>query len=121
MITVTLSLDGTGVVGVTETLPGGFTYVDSSLPDSQVLVQDDQVCFCMINESTVTYRVRAPDQGSGEIAGRWWDFTARTNGTIPSSAISAGGETAAPPAPGPGVLLGVLALLAVPALRRWRR
>jgi len=120
LITVTLSLDGTGVVGITETLPDGFTYVDSALPPSQVLVQDDQVCFCTINESTVTYRVRAPDQGIGEIAGRWWDFTARTNGTIPSSAIPAGGvET--PAAPGPGIVLSLLALLAVPALRRWRR
>lgn len=119
LITVTLSLDDTGVVGVTETLPG-FIYVDSSLPPSQVLIQDDQVCFCMINESTVTYRVRAPDQGSGEIAGRWWDFTARTNGTIPSSEIPAGGvET--PAAPGPGIVLSLLGLLAVPALRRWRR
>lgn len=120
MITVTLSLDGMGIGGITEALPEGFTYVDSSLPPSQVLVQDDRVCFCVINESTVTYRVRAPDQGSGEIVGTWWDFTARTNGTIPSSAIPAGGvET--PAAPGPGIVLSLLALLAVPALRRWRR
>lgn len=120
MITVTLSLDGMGIGGITEALPEGFTYVDSSLPPSQVLVQDDRVCFCVINESTVTYRVRAPDQGSGEIVGTWWDFTTRTNGTIPSSAIPAGGvET--PAAPGPGIVLSLLALLAVPALRRWRR
>lgn len=120
LITVTLSLDGMGVGGLIETLPEGFTCVDSSLPPSQVLVQDEQVCFCVINESTVTYRLRAPDQGSGEIAGRWWDFTARTNGTIPSSEILAGGVEA-PAAPGPGIVLGLLALLAVPALGRWRR
>ncbi|HDS64207.1 MAG TPA: hypothetical protein ENN52_08880 [Methanofollis liminatans] len=120
LITVTLSFSGMEVGGLTETLPEGFTYVDSSLPSSRVMVQDDQVCFCVINESTVTYRLRAPDQGSGEIVGTWWDFTARTNGTIPSSAIPSGGvET--PAAPGPGVFLSLLALLAVPALRRWRR
>lgn len=120
LITVTLSFSSLGVAGVTEALPEGFAYVDSSLPSSRVLVQGDQVSFCVIDESTVTYRVRAPGEGRGEIAGRWWDFTARTNGTIPSSEIPAGGvET--PAAPGPGIVLSLLALLAVPALRRWRR
>ncbi|NVO65738.1 hypothetical protein [Methanofollis tationis] len=120
LITVTLSFSGMEVGGLTETLPEGFTYVDSSLPSSRVLVQGDQICFCVINESTVTYRVRASDGAGGEIAGAWWDFTARTNGTIPSSSIPAG-SVETPAAPGPGVCLSLIGLLAVPALRRWRR
>jgi len=121
LITVTLSLHGMQVGGVTEVLPEGFVYVDSSLPASMVQVQGDQICFCVINESTVTYRVRASDQGSGEIAGEWWDFAARTNGTIRQSVTESGSDAATPSSPGPGVFLSLLGLLAVPALRRWRR
>jgi hypothetical protein len=120
LITVTLSLDGMGVGGVTETLPEGFTYVDSSLPPSQVLAQGDQICFSVIDELAITYRVRPSEGAGGEIAGAWWDFTARTNGTVPPFAIPAG-SVETPAAPGPGICLSLLGLLAVPALRRWRR
>lgn len=120
LITVTLSLNDIEVGGIAETLPAGFVYVDSSLPASMVQVQDDRLCFCTMNESTVTYRLRSAGQAGGEITGEWWDFVARTNGTIPSSAIEAGGvET--PSTPGPGICLSLLGVLAVPALRRWRR
>ncbi|MDK2973945.1 MAG: hypothetical protein PWP08_316 [Methanofollis sp.] len=122
VITVTLSFPGTDIWGVAETLPEGFAYVDSSLPPSRVLVRGDLICFSVVNESTVTYRVRAADPESGEIAGAWWDFTARTNGTVQPSAIAAGGvETTTPSASGPGACLSVLGLLAVSALLRWRR
>ncbi|WP_342675757.1 hypothetical protein [Methanofollis sp. UBA420] len=117
-VTVTLSLNGCEAGGIVETLPPGFAYVKSSLPAGQVRVEGDRVCFALLDETTVTYVVRAPEEGGGEITGAWWDFGARTQGTIAPSRLDVGGTAAAP---GPGALAVIFALVAVPLLRRCRR
>jgi len=117
-VTVTLSLNGSDAGGIVETLPKGFAYVKSSLPTDRVRVEGDRVCFALLGETTVTYVVRAPRTGGGEITGEWWDFGARINGTTPSTRLDVGGATAAP---GPGALGVLFALAAVPLIRRCRR
>ncbi|MDD4255892.1 MAG: hypothetical protein PHP59_11025 [Methanofollis sp.] len=117
-VTVTLSLNGCEAGGIVEILPPGFAYVSSSLPADQVRVDGNRVCFAILGETAVTYVVRAPPEGGGEITGEWWDFGARTNGTVLSSRLDVGGATAAP---GPGALAVLFALAAVPLLRRCRR
>ena len=58
---VTINAASYGVGGaVTETLPEGFTYVSSSLPDSQVSVTGQQVRFTLQGDTSFTYTVTAP-------------------------------------------------------------
>ncbi|WP_298668341.1 hypothetical protein [uncultured Methanofollis sp.] len=117
-VTVTLSLDGCQAGGIVETLPESFAYVKSSLPADRVRVEENRVCFALLGETTVTYVVRSPEKGGGEITGAWWDFGARTNGTVAPTRLDVGGTTAAP---GPGALAVLFALAAVPLIRRCRR
>lgn len=117
--TVTLSLNGCEAGGIVETLPEGFVYVNSSLPADQVQVDGNRICFALLGETTLTYVVRAPETGGGEITGEWWDFGARTQGTIAPSSITVSEQTES--SPGPGALLVLCALTAVLLLWRCRR
>jgi hypothetical protein len=62
-VEVSISVSGLGDFGgVTETLPEGFVYLSSSLPDAAVSVDGQAVTFAIIGDSaTFTYTVRAPD------------------------------------------------------------
>jgi hypothetical protein len=68
VVTITASgIDGSGVV--TETLPAGFTYVESSLPDSQVRPDSDdsqKIHFVLVEsgDSPFTYTVTVSRAGS---------------------------------------------------------
>ena len=60
-VVVTINAASYGVGGaVTETLPEGFTYVFSSLPDSQDSVTGQQVSFTLQGDTSFTYTVTAP-------------------------------------------------------------
>ena len=60
-VVVTVSASGYGQFGaVTETLPSGFTFVSSTLPDSQVNASSNPVRFTLFGESSFTYTVTAP-------------------------------------------------------------
>ena len=59
-VTVTIRASNYGVAGgVTETLPAGFSYVSSSLDDSQVNVSGQQARFTLQGDSSFTYIVKA--------------------------------------------------------------
>lgn len=61
-VTVTVEADGYGDFGrVTETLPEGWTYTGSSLPDAAVSVDGRDVRFLLLDETTFTYTVAAPE------------------------------------------------------------
>ena len=70
-VVVTINAASYGVGGaVTETLPEGFTYVSSSLPDSQVSVTGQQVRFTLQGDTSFTYTVTAPSvEGSYAFSG----------------------------------------------------
>ena len=46
---------------VTETLPAGFSYVSSTLPDGQVGTDGQDVAFTLFGESSITYTVSVPN------------------------------------------------------------
>ena len=62
-VVVTIAASGYGAAGgITETLPAGFSYVNSSLDDSQVSeLGNNQVRFTLQGDSSFTYTVTASD------------------------------------------------------------
>ena len=60
-VVVMITASGYGRLGrVTETLPPGFSYVSSSLPDSAVTASGREVRFRLLGETDFTYTVAAP-------------------------------------------------------------
>ena len=77
-VVVTITASGYGQAGgVTETLPEGFTYESSSLPDSQVTEIDARTFrFTLQGETSFTYTVSASSTpGSYEFSGTLRDFS----------------------------------------------
>ncbi|WP_292490274.1 hypothetical protein [Methanoculleus sp. 10] len=94
--TVSLSIEGMALGGVVETLPAGYAFAGTDLPDDRVLVREQKIAFAVMNDTRITYSVRAPASGSGEITGRWEDFIGGTDGAVPASHVAVDGiETAA--------------------------
>ena len=58
-VTITAQNYGAFALAV-ETLPGGFTYIGSSLPDAAVDARLDAVTFTLLGEEQFTYTVQAP-------------------------------------------------------------
>lgn len=88
---VSLSIEGITLGGVVETLPVGYSFVGTNHADDRILARDGQVAFALINETLITYQVRAPSSGSGDITGIWEDFLGESNGTIPASHLAVDG------------------------------
>jgi hypothetical protein len=62
-VVVTITAAGHGSFGeVKETLPAGFTYGSSSLPDDEVEVDGQSVTFSLLGTSTFTYTVTASSE-----------------------------------------------------------
>ncbi len=60
-VQVTITAEDYGAFAlVVETLPDGFTLVDSSLPDAAVSAMPDSVTFTLLGEERFTYTVEAP-------------------------------------------------------------
>ena len=63
-LTVSIAAEGQGsFANVAETLPGGFSYGSSSLPDDQVSADGQTITFSLLTaaDATFTYTVTAPD------------------------------------------------------------
>ncbi len=68
-VVVTIDLEGLGGFGqVRETLPEGFAYVSSSLPDDQVASADGMLTFTILRDDSFTYTVTASGHVEGEHA-----------------------------------------------------
>ena len=60
-VVVTVAANGIGAFGaVVETLPPGFNYVSSSLPDDEIVVQGRELRFTLLGITGFTYTVTAP-------------------------------------------------------------
>ena len=70
-VVVTVTASGYGPFGgIMETLPAGFSYVSSSLPDDSVTVNGQEVTFSLLGETDFTYTVAAPSaEGSYSFSG----------------------------------------------------
>lgn len=96
VFTVSLSIEGMALGGVVETLPAGYAFVETDHPDDRVLVRGRQVAFAVMNDTAITYSVRAPAAGSGDITGQWEDFINESDGQAAASHVAVDGiETAA--------------------------
>ena len=105
-VTVTIAVANYGGFGrVAETLPGGFTYVSSSLSDVQVQHTGQEYRFTLQGETSFTYTVTASSTaGAHPFAGVLTDSIPQTHtvGGAPSVTVSAGDGTTQPtPAPTP--------------------
>jgi len=96
VFTVSLSFEGVALGAVVETLPAGYTVAGTDHPDDRVLVRGQQAGFAVMNDTRITYSVRAPATGSGDITGTWEDFLAGSEGAVAPSHVAVDGiETAA--------------------------
>lgn len=122
VVDVTLSIEEIAAGGVIEHLPPGFVYAGSSLPADRVAANENRVCFALLNETSVTYQIVAPEKGSGEITGEWYDFINQINGNIQASRIGVDGagvaETTSSPGPAPALVIAALAGLIIARGRR---
>lgn len=89
--TVSLSIEGMALGGVVETLPAGYAFAGTDLPDDRVLVREQKIAFAVMNDTRITYSVRAPASGSGDITGRWEDFLGESDGQVAASHVAADG------------------------------
>ncbi len=79
--TVSMTADDYGLAGmIVETLPVGFTYVDSTLNVSQVTTGVNTVTFTLIGESSFDYTVAASNtEGNYAFSGIFTDFDTNTS------------------------------------------
>ncbi|PKL62336.1 MAG: hypothetical protein CVV31_06505 [Methanomicrobiales archaeon HGW-Methanomicrobiales-2] len=92
---VSLSIEGVALGGVVETLPAGYAFAGTDHPDDRVLVRGQQVAFAVMNDTRITYSVRAPAAGSGDITGQWEDFLGESDGQVGAAHVAVDGiETA---------------------------
>ena len=105
--TVSMTVADYGLAGlVVETIPAGFTYVDSTLDASQVAEAGNVVTFILVDESSFDYNVEASDtDGTYAFSGLIKDFD--TDDFAVTGDTSVDVVTPAPPAP-PGLAVRTL-------------
>ena len=100
---VTVTATGYGVVGLLkETLPEGFTFVESDLAAATVKVDGQTVIFTLLGAQLVTYTVTAPAaEGQYDFSGVLLDNLKQEAITAGDSSIRVGPEPTATPKPAP--------------------
>ncbi|HIH75253.1 MAG TPA: PGF-pre-PGF domain-containing protein [Methanosarcina sp.] len=92
---VTINVADYGAAGqVLEKLPAGFTYVNSTLPERAVIVNDSKVSFFLMNEKSFSYTVKAPaSSGTYQFAGILRDINKTEFSILPSGSSIRVGST----------------------------
>jgi hypothetical protein len=103
-VTVRIDLADGIIMGITEEIPPGFTFVDTAHPAGQTIIEENRLLFAVIGEEMVTYTLR----GSGKPVIRGSTLILTDENTIPKEQS---------PAP----LLGIIGALAGAALIVRRR
>lgn len=86
---VTLTISGLRAAGIVESIPEGFTYVETEYPgDGRVDVSGQNLVFSVLDDGKIVYRVKAPASGSGTFEGRWNDILNGKEGTIQAAEVS---------------------------------
>ncbi|WP_440954468.1 hypothetical protein ACSAZK_12655 [Methanosarcina sp. Mfa9] len=86
---VTLTISGLKAAGIVESIPEGFTYVETEYPgDGRVDVSGQNLVFSVLDDGEIVYRVKAPASGSGTFEGRWNDILNQEEGTIRAAEVS---------------------------------
>jgi PGF-pre-PGF domain-containing protein len=73
---VTLTINGELplVVGIVETIPGGFSFPSSGVSTTPYSVSGREIAFAVIDEKEIKYKVIAPSSGEGTFTGTWADI-----------------------------------------------
>lgn len=79
------------VVGIVETIPSGFSFVNTTHPAGNYSVSGQKVAFAVINETEIKYRVKAPSSGEGTFKGTWVDMLSENEGSIADTIVIVGG------------------------------
>ena len=100
---VAITAGGYGELGrVIETLPEGFSYARSTLPDSAVKVEGDTLKFTLLGEERFSYTVRAPAaEGQYSFSGALLDANVDREEVGGDTLLRVGSEPTATPTPGP--------------------
>lgn len=85
---VTLQISNLQVGGIVEVLPDGFSYVSTTHPAAQVEQSGQNLVFSVIEETEISYLVRAPSSGSGTFTGKWDNSLAGSDGQISASSVT---------------------------------
>lgn len=78
------------VVGIVETIPEGFGFVSTTHPSGQYEVSGQKVAFAVIDETEISYRVKAPSSGEGTFTGTWIDMLSEKEGSITDTPVIVG-------------------------------
>ena len=87
------------VVGITETIPEGFSFVSTNCKHFNISGQ--KVAFAAINATEIRYKVRAPSSGEGTFSGSWIDFLSEKEGNIANTTVIIKGTTPTIASPSP--------------------
>ncbi len=125
---VTLRITGLQVGGIVERIPTGFTFVSTTHAMNQTSVSGQNVIFAVLNETSISYRVRAPaGGGSGTFRGEWYDALNVTRGDIECKQVNVVTAPSASPAestpvPTPGLYLitSIAGVIIAAYCCRWR-
>ena len=96
--TVSMTVVEYGSAGkVVETLPAGFTYVDSTMDAAQVIVDGDTVTFVLLGETSFSYDVDASSTGGTyAFSGLLTDIDKTTSAVGGDTSIDVGAESVDP-------------------------
>jgi hypothetical protein len=88
---VTLTMDGEPplVVGIRETIPEGFGFVSTTCKNYEVSGQE--IAFVVMDETVVSYQIKAPASGTGTFTGTWIDLLGEQEGGIAATTVVVGG------------------------------
>ena len=88
---VTLTIEGELplVVGIRETIPEGFGFVSTTCKNYEVSGQE--IAFVVMDETAVSYQVKAPASGTGTFMATWVDLLGEGEGSIAATTVSVGG------------------------------
>jgi hypothetical protein len=85
---VMLNITGLQIGGIVETIPDGFVVIRTTHPSNQTYISEQKVLFVVVNETAITYEVRAVSSGSGTFRGLWYDTLTETEGDIKDTSVS---------------------------------
>lgn len=85
---VMLNITGLQIGGIVETIPDGFVVIRTTHPPHQTYIAEQKVLFAVVNETAITYAVRAVSGGSGTFRGTWYDTLTETEGEINDTSVS---------------------------------
>jgi hypothetical protein len=77
------------IVGIVETIPEGFGFVSTTSDHCEISGQE--VAFAVIDETEITYWVKAPSSGEGSFTGTWIDMLSDSEGCIADTIVIVGG------------------------------